>query len=162
MEKEREPGTNQRSISGGHCDGICPRALVNHSICADMRSWNSPAPTGNENETTFVQGVARKLKSELQFYDSTTVRVEQTTRGVRFHARPARGASSTVPASVGNFNLRGLWSPTPSSPYMTFDAVLLQGGTSGGMYWSTMDNNSNSPDSGVGWTQLSTVLGSWL
>ena len=62
----------------------------------------------------------------------------------------------------GNFNLRGLWSPTPTSPYMTFDAVLLQGGTSGGMYWSTVDNNSNSPDSGVGWTQLSTVLGSWL
>jgi hypothetical protein len=59
-----------------------------------MRSWNSPAPTGNENETTFDQGVYRKLKSELQFYDSTTIRVEQTTRGIRFHARPSRRGST--------------------------------------------------------------------
>ena len=72
-----------------------------------MRSWNSPAPTGNENETTFVQGVARKLKSELQFYDSTTITVEQTTRGIRFHARPSRRGTSGPSAPAVQF---GLWS----------------------------------------------------
>ena len=71
-----------------------------------MRSWNSPAPTGNENETTFAQGVVRKLKSELQFYDSTTITVEQTTRGVRFHARPSRRGTSGPSAPQVQF---GIW-----------------------------------------------------
>ncbi len=46
-----------------------------------------------------MQGVSSKLKSELQFFDSTTVRVEQTTRGVRFHARPARSNPPPNPLS---------------------------------------------------------------
>ena len=32
-----------------------------------------------------------KKFTELQFYDSTTVKVEQTTRGVTFHAKPSVG-----------------------------------------------------------------------
>lgn len=122
-----------------------------------MRSWNSPSPTGNENETTFAQGVARKLKSELQFYDSTTVRVEQTTRGVRFHARPARGTSAPAPASVGNINMRGLYNP--GTIYAMYDGVILGSGTSTGWYWSTMANNTNAPDSGIGWLQIGSVQG---
>ena len=51
-----------------------------------MRSTNSPTPTGNEKQTTFVRGVLRKIRDEFNFFDSTTVRVEQTTRGIRFHA----------------------------------------------------------------------------
>jgi hypothetical protein len=59
-----------------------------------MRSTTSPTPTGTQKETTFMQGVSKKLKSELQFYDSTTVKVEQTTRGVRFHA--SRGGAKPI------------------------------------------------------------------
>lgn len=125
-----------------------------------MRSTNSPTPTGNEKQTTFVRGVLRKIRDEFNFFDSPTVRVEQTTRGIRFHARPSRGGAP--PASGGNINMRGLWSATPSTPYMTYDAVILQTGTSTGFYWSTIDNNSNAPDSGLGWIQISTVSGQWL
>jgi hypothetical protein len=126
-----------------------------------MRSTNSPTPTGNEKETTFMRGLLRKIRDEFNFFDSPTVRVEQTTRGIRFHARPAvRGSSG--PSTGGNINMRGLWSATPSTPYMTYDAVILQSGTSTGVYWSMIDNNSNAPDSGLGWIQIATVQGQWL
>ena len=62
----------------------------------------------------------------------------------------------------GNWNYRGLWSATPSSPYMTYDVVQLGSGTASGMYLSTVDNNTNSPDTGTGWTQVSSSSGTWL
>ena len=65
-----------------------------------MRSTNSPTPTGNEKQTTFVREVWDQIRNRLNFYDSPTVRVEQTTRGVRFHSRPGRrgggGGGSTT------------------------------------------------------------------
>ena len=42
-----------------------------------------------------MQDIVSRIKSELQFFDSTTVKVENTTRGVRFHARPQRGSPPT-------------------------------------------------------------------
>jgi len=62
-----------------------------------MRSTNFPAPTGNSNAANFAQAMARKIKSEIQFFDSPTVRVEQTTRGVRFHARQRGGKGQSTP-----------------------------------------------------------------
>ena len=61
-----------------------------------MRSTNSPIPTGTERASTFMQEVSRRNKSELQFYDSSTVKVENMTRGVRFHAR--RNSSGSAPS----------------------------------------------------------------
>lgn len=62
----------------------------------------------------------------------------------------------------GNYNYRGLWSATPASPYMTFDVVQFGAGTGAGMYLSTIDNNPNQPDTGIGWTQVSSSSGTWL
>ncbi len=43
--------------------------------------------SGNGGWANFVDWIYRKFE-ELQFYDSTTVAVEQTTRGVRWHVKP--------------------------------------------------------------------------
>ena len=52
-----------------------------------MRSYNIPPDaSGSGAESDFINRTLKR-SGELQFYDSTTVRVEQTTRGVRFHAK---------------------------------------------------------------------------
>jgi hypothetical protein len=63
---------------------------------------------------------------------------------------------------ASGFNYRGMFNPVPTSPYMTFDVVQLGAGTAAGMYLSTIDNNPNSPDTGIGWTQISSSAGTWL
>jgi len=63
--------------------------------------------------------------------------------------------------SSANWNYRGLYTPQPSTPYMTFDLVLLQSGTSAGTYLSMVDNNNTAPDIGPGWLQISTLYGQW-
>jgi hypothetical protein len=56
-----------------------------------MRNYtNNQDGRGNGPWTDFVNFVYKKF-TELQFYDSTTVKVRQTTRGVTFHVKP--GAS---------------------------------------------------------------------
>ncbi len=102
-----------------------------------MRSTNSPTPTGNEKQTTFVREVWDQIRNRLNFYDSPTVRVEQTTRGVRFHSRPGRrgggGGSNwqspreidptrAVPAGTKVFI-------TPDNPLVTTGIVDLVSGT---------------------------------
>ena len=59
-----------------------------------MRSKNiNPDGSGNGPESDFINRVLGRLL-ELQFYDSQTIKVEQTTRGTRFHAKPSRGGGS--------------------------------------------------------------------
>lgn len=62
-----------------------------------MRSKNINADgVGNGPESDFINRTLEKHR-ELQFYDSQTVRVEQTTRGTRFHAKiPPAGQSQGV------------------------------------------------------------------
>lgn len=82
---------------------------------------------------------------------------------VTFKSIAIPGATGNSPTtSNGNFNNRGLWSGTPSAPYMTFDVVQLGAGTASGMYFSTIDNNAKSPDTGIGWLQISSSSGTWL
>ncbi len=70
--------------------------------------------------------------------------------------------SPTQAGVAGNWNYRGLYSAAPPTPYMTFDVVQFGAGTAAGMYLSTIDNNLNSPDTGIGWTQVSSSSGTWL
>jgi hypothetical protein len=63
-------------------------------------------------------------------------------------------------AGGSSMGIRGLWNP--SSNYMTYDIVIVATGTATGMYVSMIDNNTNSPDSGVGWLQFGTTQGQWL
>ncbi len=56
----------------------------------------------------------------------------------------------------------GMWSATPSAAYMTYDVVQMGSGTSSGMYLSLIDTNTSAPDSGYGWTQVSSSAGTLL
>jgi hypothetical protein len=72
------------------------------------------------------------------------------------------GGSGGTTTTVSNWNYRGLWTATPTSAYMTGDVVQLGSGTASGNYFSTIDNNANSPDTGIGWIQVSSSSGAWL
>ena len=62
-----------------------------------MRSKNIQSDgSGNSAESDFVNRVLERLHKELQFYDSGTVTVEQTTRGVRFHVKPSKNANGQI------------------------------------------------------------------
>jgi hypothetical protein len=64
--------------------------------------------------------------------------------------------------AAGNWNYRGIWTGSPASPYMTYDVVQFGTGTASGIYLSTINNNTNSPDTGTGWLQVSSSSGTWL
>ena len=52
-----------------------------------MRSYNIPPDaSGDGPESDFINRTLKRF-GELQFYDSQTVKVEQTTRGVRWHTK---------------------------------------------------------------------------
>lgn len=58
-----------------------------------MRSRNiNKDGSGNGAGSDFINRVLERLQ-ELQFYDSTTIKVEQTTRGARFHLKNPIGKS---------------------------------------------------------------------
>ena len=86
--------------------------------------------------------------------------VQQTLNGKIFippyYVAPGKTKSNT------GFNVRGTWTASPTTPYMTLDVVILGTGTAAGMYYSTIDGNVNSPDSGIGWVQISSSQGTWL
>ncbi len=51
--------------------------------------------SGNGPESDLINRILDRLK-ELQFYDSQTVKVEQLTRGTRFHAAPQNHGGSSI------------------------------------------------------------------
>jgi hypothetical protein len=52
-----------------------------------MRTRTQNKVMGTTAEAGFHHGQQERAQDELQFFDSTTVKVEQTTRGVRFHVK---------------------------------------------------------------------------
>jgi hypothetical protein len=62
---------------------------------------------GTGNDATFHGAQQKRLQNELQFFDSTTVKVEQTTRGVRFHAKIPPAAQ---PAGAQRMRVKGVYS----------------------------------------------------
>lgn len=65
--------------------------------------------------------------------------------------------------TTGGMRYRGLWLEDPPSPYLTQDVVLIQAGPTAGTYISVTDNNTESPDTGIGWVQLApgNTVGAW-
>lgn len=64
-----------------------------------MRSYNIPPDaSGDGAESDFINRTLKRF-GEHQFYDTQTVKVEQTTRGVRFHAKIPPVAKAVVPAA---------------------------------------------------------------
>jgi len=85
--------------------------------------------------------------------NSATSGVMHTPNGT-FQLPAPQVASKAAPAATAQPWQRGVWSATPSSPYMTNDMVFLGSGTSSGTYMSLIDGNTNSPDTGIGWWQV--------
>lgn len=122
-----------------------------------MRSYSQSQVPGNDAQTDHVNRGLRR-GDELNFYNTGTVKFTQTTRGVRakVRIRPQTIQQATAPGEY-----RGVWVANPTSPYMTYDVVLFGTGTSAGEYRSFMDNNTNLPDSGIGWVQTCSYA-TWL
>ena len=73
-----------------------------------MRNFQTnPDGSGNGPVTDFINRLLKRL-TELQFYDSQTVKVEQTTRGVRWHVK-------IPPPTPGGSSASRLPRPVPSS-----------------------------------------------
>lgn len=127
-----------------------------------MKDAKPQLPTGNSPRMFFMRCVWFALwGGRFPFANSDTVTVEFKNGHYSFKSKSVqRGASKPTPA--GNWNYRGMYDPAATTPYMTFDVVQYGTGTSAGMYLSTIDNNNNTPDSGIGWVQVSTGTGTWL
>lgn len=76
--------------------------------------------------------------------------------------RHPRQLRTPIGGSSGSWDYRGMWEAAPVSPYMTLSVVQFGTGTSSGMYLSVIDSNTNAPDSGFGWVQISSSSGTWL
>jgi hypothetical protein len=127
-----------------------------------MKDARPQLPSGKSPRMFFARCVWWALwGGRFPFANSDTVTVEYTAGHYYFKAKPSRGNPSKSTPS-GNWNYRGMYDPAAANPYMTFDVVQYGSGTSAGMYLSTIDNNNNAPDSGIGWVQVSTGTGTWL
>jgi len=71
------------------------------------------------------------------------------------------GSSPVAPTAGVGWNWRGAWLAAPTEPYQTNDVVELGAGMSAGGYRSTIDNNANMPDSGIGWNLIYSIC-TWL
>lgn len=120
-----------------------------------MRTHSTNKPTGNDGETTFHTRQHERSNLELQFFDSSTVKVEQTTRGVRWHAKIPPASSSPKQSDT---SFKGIYTP---GTYNTFDEVLIQAGPGQGMYICLADGNTNAPTTGINWVQVSS-LNQWF
>jgi hypothetical protein len=95
------------------------------------------------------------------YIDMTTA-----TAPVLYVCTSAGNATTSVWAKISGgaggsgWNYRGTFNP--STTYATGDVVFFGSGTSSGLYFSTIDGNTNAPDSGIGWNQLSNGNGTWL
>lgn len=69
------------------------------------RNTIPPRPTGDDAEAYFMQRVWDIcFGTESRYIDSTTVRVEETTRGIAFHAAPARAGGSGTVTHLGEWS----------------------------------------------------------
>lgn len=117
---------------------------------------NLPNPTGNDAETEHHREIYRQVNREMPLRSSSRVKVQRTTTGtfLRISQRPAGSLKTS-----GGMNWRGTWVSTTA--YGINDLVSLGLGTSAGTYLSTISANTNPPDSGIGWIQISSFA-TWL
>lgn len=114
-------------------------------------------PADKSSFSVWLQYLVRWITSEriLQIKGFTS---KETADGKIFvPSMQAPGAATTKTT----LSIRGLWVANPASPYNAGDIVQLATGTSAGFYYSTINNNLNAPDSGIGWTQFSSFA-TWL
>jgi len=93
------------------------------------------------------------------FCDNPALNFDKTPKG---YVPKIKRPGSSPPS--GNWNYRGYFDPVVGAAggYNIYDVVQYGGGTSAGGYLSTINGNSNVPDSGIGWVQVFTGTGVWL
>lgn len=125
-----------------------------------MRSKNIHSDgSGNGPDSDFINRVLERLK-ELQLYSTDTVKVEQTTRGTRFHAAAAGKGGSNA-----NGHVRGEYISTED--YLTDDLVSVASGANAGLYACVSDHPPAAVPPWVGggyWIKLAgyNSLGQWM
>lgn len=98
----------------------------------------------------------------LELTDGTTdlTGIQKITVSGAVVSGTSPNAILTIAASGGGiFQFRGIYNPAVT--YNIYDVVQLQTGTSAGLYLSTIASNTNAPDTGIGWTQISSFA-TWL
>jgi len=122
-----------------------------------MRSRTQHKPLGNDSETDFQQSQQDRGQTELQFYDSTTVKWEHTTRGIRAHVKPF---SANTPASGGG-SFVGEIDLTGATAYTAQQWGVISSGPSKGTYVCILDTDAASnpptlpPGNSLYWTCVS-------
>lgn len=101
-----------------------------------MRTYTQNKPVGTDAATDYMVRQQSRANLELQIYDSTTVKVEHTTRGVRLHAKQTPKSSGgmvwqspkeldpTVAVAAGTFVYISPGNPLVTSGLM--DLVALR------------------------------------
>lgn len=123
-----------------------------------MRSYTQIRPVGSDSATDFVDRQQKRANNELEFFDSTTVKVERTTRGIRMHAK----IPPSSPAGGAGLNNRGEYDPTAT--YVLNDLVVISMGINQGTFVCITQTVSGVPPytGGGDWQQLpGGVLGQW-
>ena len=82
-----------------------------------MRTRTEIRPTGTNAQTDFAHQQGRQVNDELQFFDSQSVKIERTTRGIRLHA------NIPPPATKKNASLREY--DKTKSDYKDGDRVIV-------------------------------------
>jgi hypothetical protein len=58
-----------------------------------MRTRTQNGVIGTTHEASFHRAQQDRVQNELQFFDSTTVKFERTTRGIRAHAKASASSA---------------------------------------------------------------------
>jgi hypothetical protein len=117
-----------------------------------MRTRTDNAPLGNDPATDSALRNRDRLQNEHQFYDSTTVKVEQTTRGVRFHAKIPPQQQPQTPVAPLSF---GEWSPDATYNFNNIVKISLGPAQGTYIYVNSTPSKGNLPWVGAPfWSQL--------
>ena len=100
------------------------------------------------------------FNGKFPFQDTNTIKWKCGAAGYSAQwVNPGSSSGGKGGGVGGGWNYRGAF---VAGTYNTNDVVQLGTGTSAGMYLSLINGNTNAPDSGIGWVQISTSSGTWL
>ena len=126
-----------------------------------MRTYTTQQPLGNDAATDAAIRIGKRANNELQFFDSTTVKVEHTVRGIRLHVK------SSIASKKAGIVFRGEYDPTAS--YNVNDMVVIRSGPNAGSYICIQANSGNSPQmpdlGNLFWINLNgnaPTMGQWI
>ena len=157
------PASYDYLLSTGSTDNPVWFWIENSSSAYYLRYNNNPVSSsiGNPNPwTSFPQANSNYIPiGTVDCYTSASVNQALIRQ---FLTTDVLAVGGTTQGGGSGLNFRGIWTASPPQPYLYLDMVQFQSGTNAGLYYSTINNNANSPTSGIGWVQLSSAFGTFL